>query len=186
MKRNVLKWILAFSIGLNLILVGALVGWFKPSPSPRKHQREERMHWLQFDEEMLGLTEKQSRAMAELRDQWDREEWENIIRELEAKIKFGDALVEQQSTNYEQYEPQFFQLMDVRLTYYGEIIEIVDAHLDLLDESQREVFWEQLRQKYYEHMRRAMMRGIEKYQQRLAERGVEVEVDVTPVPAENE
>lgn len=102
MKSPLMIWVLAFSLGLNLVFLAGtgviLYGVPKEAVHAAVSGKPPFTRVLQFDEDRLKLTAEQRRKFKEIRERWERDEWQDRTASLDRINRLGGVLVQEEIT----------------------------------------------------------------------------------------
>ena len=168
MNPKLLIWILAFSLGLNMVLVGGAVFHFSrlpPPEPPEKHHDAGSPPFtriLRFDEQRLTLTPSQRQKILAVRERWEQAEWRARGEAMQRMIRLGDLLVRDDLTTA-SLAPLFD---DVRLhssDFFSRLAQALREYRAVLDAKQNIIFT-QLLQERINKLHTAVQGNLGKYQ----------------------
>ncbi len=163
-KRNGL---LAFSLGLNAVLIAALAlretsrnDAYQIEPLPVKTE-----HLLVFDEGRLNLRPEQRDLFAEIRRRWDEEEWNRRVVSIDCMVQLAQRMA-QDDLSTETLKPHLIDIRNCSDAFYQRLVQALRRHRGVLDENQNDLFTEVLAERY-QKLKEILEERKQTYQNRL-------------------
>lgn len=171
MTNRLVIWALAFSLGLNIVLVGMVVSHMTKGPwtgqqavaAPRLSSPA--THVLQFDEKRLKLTPEQRDRFREIRDEWLESEKKAKETGVQRISRLSTLLVRDNATT-QTLQPVFRDLRDHSDDFFVRLSQSIQAYRAELDPGQRVVFNQMLQERFNALQRFTRQRSSE-FEQRI-------------------
>ena len=167
-------WLLAFSLGLNAVLIAAMA--LRKTHRDEAYQIEplpvKREHLLVFDEGRLNLSPEQRDLFAEIRRRWDEEEWNRRVVSIECMLQLAQRMA-RDDLSTETLKPHLIEIRDCSDAFYQRLVQALRRHRGVLDENQNELFTEVLAERYLK-LKEVLEERKQAYQNRLESRAAPV------------
>jgi hypothetical protein len=169
MSTRYLIWGLAFSVGLNLVMLGTvgyhlIEGVWTPARASMAPSSPI-THALQFDEKRLKLTPEQHESFQEIRERWTKGE-QKAKREGEQRIKRLSALLVRDDMTTETLQPIFQEFSRHSDNFFVRLSGALQEYRAQLKPEQRAIFNTMLRERF-DMLQRFVNRKNFEYEQRM-------------------
>lgn len=164
-------WALAFSLGLNIVLVGMVVShlsqgaWTGPQAVAAPRFSSPATHVLQFDEKRLKLTPEQRERFREIRDAWLESEKKAKETGVQRISRLSTLLVRDNATT-QTLQPVFKDLRDHSDDFFVRLSQSIQAYRAALNPEQQVVFNQMLQERFNALQRFTRQRSSE-FEQRI-------------------
>lgn len=173
MNNRFVVWGLAFSFGLNMVLVGMVAShlmqgsWTPPPKSAAAAPRSPATHVLQFNENRLKLTALQREQFRIIREGYFNEEKQAKAQGVERIAKLSACLVRNETTTA-SLRPIFRDIRDHSDDFFRRLTRALQAYRAVLTPDQRVVFNQMLQERFAALQRFSRQRSFE-YEQFITE-----------------
>lgn len=173
MNNRFVVWALAFSLGLNMVLVGMVTShlmqgsWTPPAKSAAAAPRSPATHVLQFNENRLKLTTLQREQFRIIREGYFNEEKQAKAQGVDRIAKLSACLVRNETTTA-SLRPIFRDIRDHSDDFFRRLSRTLQAYRATLTPEQRVVFNQMLQERFAALQRFSRQRTFE-YEQFITE-----------------
>lgn len=151
MNNRLISWGLAFSAGLNLVLIVMIAqhlwqgSW--ATQQTQAAARSPLTHTLMFDEKRLGLTAQQREQFQEIRNRWLGEERQAKADGVQRIKKISELLVRDDSTSI-TLAPIFAQIRSHSDDFFVRLTTLLEDYREVLNPQQRALFNKMLQERF--------------------------------------
>lgn len=144
MNGRLITWCLAFSLGLNIVLVGMVLthlaqGSWPTQPAAATPAASPATHVLQFDEKRLKLSPEQREQFREIRDRWLNNEKKAKSAGVERIAKISEMLVRDNATT-RTLQPVFREIREHSDDFFMRLTGALQEYRVTLTPEQRVTF----------------------------------------------
>lgn len=173
MNNRFVVWGLAFSMGLNMVIIGMVIShlaqgsWTPPPSGTAVQPRSPATHVLQFNENRLMLSPVQRDQFRAIRERYFNEEKEAKATGVERIAKLSTALVRNDMTTA-TLRPIFREIRDHSDDFFRRLTQALQAYRSVLTPDQRIIFNQMLKERFAALQRFSRQRTSE-YEQFITE-----------------